>query len=110
MRRGVLLHKLILIELILGMPHGTFMFPNAPVYGWYLSVTAIFLNISWSMHNVISWMKNKPFLTRKVSIIYITTVIVAQPYWVLEIYANFVYFNKMNPLFESTRPYEAIFR
>jgi hypothetical protein len=110
MRRGVLLHKLILIELIFGMPHGTFMFPNAPAYGWYLSVTAVFLNISWTMHNVIAWMKNKPFLTRRVSYIYIGTVILAQPYWVVEIYANFTYFNNINKVFESTRPYEAIFR
>lgn len=110
MRKNVLLHKLILIELILGMPHGTFMFPNPPAYGWYLSVTAIFLNISWSLHNVVAWMKNKPFLTRRVSLIYIGTVILAQPYWVLEIYANFAYFNNINRLFTYTRPYEAIFR
>ncbi|KAF2675263.1 hypothetical protein BT63DRAFT_32941 [Microthyrium microscopicum] len=110
MRRGVLLHKLILLELIMGMPHGTFMFPNPPAYGWYLSVTAIFLNMSWSLHNVIAWIKNKPFLSRKVSLIYIGTVILAQPYWVLEIYANFTFFNNINNLFESTRPYEAIFR
>jgi hypothetical protein len=110
MRRGVLLHKLILIELIWGMPHGTFMFPNPPAYGWYLSVTAIFLNMSWSLHNVVAWMKNKPFLSRRVSLIYIGTVILAQPYWVLEIYANFTYFNNINTLFVYTRPYEAIFR
>jgi hypothetical protein len=129
MRRGVLLHKLILIEvriqtpnrnvifarphssqLILGMPHNTFIFPDPPVYGWYLSVTAIFLNISWSMHNVIAWMKNKPFLSRRVSLFYIGTVILAQPYWVVEIYANFTFFNNINNLFHYTRPYEALFR
>jgi hypothetical protein len=92
------------------MPHGTFMFPSPPVYGWYLSVTAIFLNMSWSLHNVIAWMKSKPFLTRKVSLIYIGTVILAQPYWILEIYANFTYFNNINNLFHYTRPYEALFR
>ena len=110
MRKNVLLHKLILIELILGMPHGTFLVPNPPAYGWYLSVTAIFLNMSWSLHNVVAWMKNKPFLSRRVSLIYIGTVILAQPYWVLEIYANFTYFNDINRLFIYTRPYEAIFR
>lgn len=110
MRRNVLLHKLILIELIFGMPHNTFIFPDPPTYGWYLSVTAIFLNISWSMHNVIAWMKNKPFLSRKASLFYIGTVILAQPYWVVEIYANFTYFNNINNLFHTTRPYEALFR
>ena len=92
------------------MPHNTFIFPDLPVYGWYLSVTAIFLNISWSMHNVIAWMKNKPFLSRRVSLFYIGTVILAQPYWVVEIYANFTYFNNINNLFHYTRPYEALLR
>jgi len=92
------------------MPHNTFIFPDPPTYGWYLSVTAIFLNMSWSMHNVIAWMKNKPFLSRRASLFYIGTVILAQPYWVLEIYANFTYFNNINDLFHSTRPYEALFR
>ena len=54
----------------------------------YLSAAAIPLNISWSLHNVVAWMKNKPFLSRKGSIFYITTVILVQPYWVLEIVAN----------------------
>lgn len=67
---------------------GTSMFAKPPVYHWYLSVTAIPLNISWSLHNVIAWMKNKPFLGRKASIIYISTVILVQPYWVVEIVAN----------------------
>lgn len=88
MRHGVLLHKLILLELICGMFHGTFIFTSYPVYNWYLSVTAIFLNFSWSLHNVIAWMKNKPFLSRWASRVYIGTVILAQPYWVLEITAN----------------------
>ncbi|KAF1985226.1 hypothetical protein K402DRAFT_379521 [Aulographum hederae CBS 113979] len=110
MRRGVLLHKLILIELLFGMFHGTFIFTHPPVYGWYLSVTAVFLNISWSLHNCISWMKSRPFLSRKVSVLYIGTVILAQPYWVLEIYANFAYFNNINKLFVHTRPWEALFR
>ncbi|KAJ9665503.1 hypothetical protein H2201_004385 [Coniosporium apollinis] len=110
MRRGVLLHKLILIELILGTFHGTFIFAHPPVYSWYLSVTAIFLNISWSMHNFIAWMKNKPFLSRKVSYFYIGTVILAQPYWVVEIYANFTYFNNINDIFLKTRQVEALFR
>ncbi|KIW02365.1 uncharacterized protein PV09_06187 [Verruconis gallopava] len=110
MRRGVVLHKLILIELCFGMPHGTFMFPKPPVYGWYLSVTAIFLNISWVMHNIIAWLKNKPFLSKKVSMFYIGTVLLSIPYWIVEIYANFTYFNNINNLFHYTRPYEAIFR
>jgi len=33
-----------------------------------------------------------------------------QPYWVLEIYSNFAFFNGINNIFETTRPYEALFR
>ncbi|KAH6675953.1 hypothetical protein B0J14DRAFT_587702 [Halenospora varia] len=109
-RRGVLLHKLILLELILGTFHGTFIFSNAPVYGWYLSVTAIFLIISWSLHNVVAWIKVKPFLGRKSSLIYIVTVGLAQPYWILEIYADFTYFNNISDIYLKTRVFEALFR
>jgi hypothetical protein len=92
------------------MAHGTFLFAHEPAYGWYLSVTAIGLNISWSLHNVIAWMKNRPFLSRRVSAFYIGTVALVQPYWVLEIYANFTYFNNINTIFEKTRPLEPLFR
>jgi hypothetical protein len=55
-------------------------------------------------------MKTKPFMGRKTSIFYIVTVIMVQPYWVLEIYANFTYFNNINDIFLKTRAYEALFR
>lgn len=110
MRRNVLLHKLILIELFLGMLHGFFMFVEPPIYNWYLSATAILLNASWSLHNVVAWIKNKPFLPRWGSIFYITTVVLVQPYWILEITANFLYFSGQSRLFVHTRPYEALFR
>jgi hypothetical protein len=92
------------------MGHGTFLFAPEPAYGWYLSATAIGLNVSWSLHNVIAWMKNRPFLSRPVSLFYIGTVALVQPYWVLEIYANFAYFNGFNTIFEKTRPLEPLFR
>ncbi|KAI6793089.1 hypothetical protein KC360_g6219 [Hortaea werneckii] len=110
MRRGVLLHKIIVIELVFGMFHGTFIFTKPGVYNWYLSATAIFLNISWSLHNYIAWIKNKPLLPRWGSIFYITTLSLVQPYWVLEIVANFLYFSDTSDLFKHTRPYEALFR
>ncbi|KAJ4369906.1 hypothetical protein N0V83_005670 [Neocucurbitaria cava] len=110
MRRGVLLHKLILLELILGIWQGFWLFFKSPVHAWWLSVAAIFLNASWSLHNVIAWMKIKPFLSKPVSYIFIGTVILAQPYWVLEIYANFAYFHGINDLFLRTRPWEALCR
>ncbi|OQD69508.1 hypothetical protein PENPOL_c002G08294 [Penicillium polonicum] len=111
MRRGVLLHKLILLELVLATAHGTFIFAPDPVYGWYLASTAIGLIISWSLHNVIAWMKNRPFLGRKLSLFYIGTIVLAQPYWAVEIYANFTYFNNISLVaYEKIRPWEALFR
>jgi hypothetical protein len=131
MRHGVLLHKLILAEvsvsvdvelidtrpshksykLLLAMPNGFFTFFDPPIWGWYLSSTAILLIISWNLHNVVAWMKNKPFLSKRNNAIYIGTIILVQPYWVLEIYANFTYFNTPdNHLFVSTRPLEAVCR
>ena len=132
MRRGVLLHKLILLEvgnplevqprsgspvlilasqLVLALPNGFFIFFDPPAWGWFLSSTVIPLIASWTLHNVIAWMKSRPFLGRRGSFIYIGSVALVQPYWVLEIYANFAYFNGQHSyLFTSTRPYEALFR
>lgn len=55
-------------------------------------------------------MKIKPFLSKPASYFFIGSVILAQPYWVLEIYANFAYFHGKNELFLKTRPYEALCR
>ena len=134
MRRGVLLHKLILIEvsnplnlniptiqspsadndtsqLVLAVPNGFFIFFDPPVWGWFLSSTVVPLITSWTLHNVIAWMKSKPFLGRRGNLIYIGSVLLVQPYWILEIYANFAFFNGRNrELFTQTRPYEAVFR
>ncbi|KAJ9501382.1 hypothetical protein H2202_003176 [Exophiala xenobiotica] len=110
MRKGVLLHKLILLELVLGYWQGFFILFDPPVYAWWLSVAAIFLNISWSLHNVIAWMKIRPFLNKTGSRLFIGTVILVQPYWVVEIYANFTYFHNVNKIFLKTRPWEALCR
>lgn len=60
---------------------------------------------------MIAWMKNRPFMSRGLSLFYIGTIILAQPYWVAEIYANFAYFNNINlGAYEKIRPWEALFR
>lgn len=92
------------------MPHGTFIFPHSPAYEWYLSITVIGLIVSWNLHNVIAWMKHKPFLSRKVSLCYISTIILVQPYWIVEIYANFAFFRNKNTIYRTTRPMEPLFR
>lgn len=98
------------VQLVLGIWQGFWLFFKSPVHAWWLSAAAIFLNASWSLHNVIAWMKIRPFLSKPVSYAFIGTVILAQPYWVLEIYANFAYFHGVNDLFLRTRPWEALCR
>ena len=66
--------------------------------------------MSWTLHNIITWMKNRPFSSRKGSIFYIATVILVQSYSVVEIYANFTDFNNINNVFQITRASEPLFR
>lgn len=119
-RRGSVFHIDLLIpfanghgfayQLLAAMPHGTFIFPHSPAYEYYLCVTVIGLIVSWNLHNVVAWMEIKPFLSRKVSMFYISTIILVLPYWVVEIYANFAYFRNQNTIYETTRPMEPLFR
>lgn len=111
MRKGVLLHKLIIAELILATTHGTFIFPTGSTAGWYTSSTAVLLYISYNLHNVINWIKVKPFLNRWGSWLYIGTVILVWPYWIAEMYFNFEYNNNLgDETFVHTRPWEALCR
>ncbi|KAH1612255.1 hypothetical protein KXX21_002816 [Aspergillus fumigatus] len=110
MKRGVLLHKMIVAELALAIGHGFFIFFHKPLYGWCLSATAVGLNMSWSLHNFISWMKIRRFFTPWGTRLYLVSLLAAQPYWVLEIFANFTFFNYGQPLFQKTRPLEPLFR
>ncbi|KAF3767149.1 hypothetical protein M406DRAFT_232346, partial [Cryphonectria parasitica EP155] len=111
MKKGVLLHKLILLELVIGGWQSFNLFWQRPIYGWWLSTAAVGLHISTQLHSVIAWMKLRPFLTPRSSAIFIGTVALVQPYWILEIYATFVYFNNTNEvLFTKTRPLEVLFR
>lgn len=55
-------------------------------------------------------MKLRPFLNKTGSRLFIGTVILVIPYWVVEIYANFTYFHNVNKVFLKTRPWEALCR
>ncbi|KAG8527836.1 uncharacterized protein KY384_006752 [Bacidia gigantensis] len=106
----VLLHKLILVELMLAIFHGTFCFMNFAGYGWYLSSTATLLYSSLYLHDIIAWIKIKPFLSPKYSMAFIISFLLTTPYWILETYSNFAFFNNEHPLFLKTRPLEILFR
>ncbi|KAJ9652708.1 hypothetical protein H2201_009202 [Coniosporium apollinis] len=143
MRRGVLLHKLILFELLLAITHGTFCFMSFDGYGWYLSSTAAFMQTlfkqsqaklaclldtlaallycSYFLHNVVAWIKIKPFFTdprslfqpktgKIVSRVYLITLAMTIPPILLQIVNNFRFFNNINAFYREVRPTEPLFR
>ncbi|KAF2678303.1 hypothetical protein K458DRAFT_317310 [Lentithecium fluviatile CBS 122367] len=110
-RSGIWLHKLILLELILALFHGTFIFASDPNYGWYLSSTAALLFISYQLHNIVSWLKIRPFLPPWGSRLFILTLLLVQPFWIAEAWSNFAYFNNLGSTVNSRmRPWEALVR
>lgn len=110
-RSGIWLHKLILLELVLALWHGTFIFIDDPYYGWYLSATATLLFISYFLHNVVSWLKIRPFLPRSGSRFFIISLLCVQPFWVAEAWSNFEYFNSLgSEVNVQMRPWEALLR
>jgi hypothetical protein len=121
MRRKVLLHKLILLELLLAMSHGTFCFMSFNGYGWYLSATAALLYCSWFIHNIVAWMKVKPFIMdggtlfspktgQYTRYVYMATLFCSIGPIILQIYDNFRFFNGYGDFYTRVRPYEPLFR
>jgi hypothetical protein len=92
----------------------------------YLSTTATLLFISYQLHNVVSWLKIRPFLPNWGSRFFIGTLVLVQPFWIVEAWSNFEYFNSLGsqanekvgqmPYTDShwlklqTRPWEALVR
>ncbi|EXJ86437.1 hypothetical protein A1O3_03388 [Capronia epimyces CBS 606.96] len=114
MRKGVLLHKLILLEVMVEPPMptcpGTFCFFTFPGYGWYLSSTAALLYCSWVVHNVVAWLKIGPLVCKWVRRIYLGSLACTIPPIILQIYDNFRFFNNINDLYVTVRPYEPLMR
>jgi len=121
MREGVLLHKLILLELLLATAHGTFCFMDFNGYSWYLSSTASLLYCSWVVHNIVAWIKIRPFffgmgsffqpkVGKYVQWVYLVTLAMTIPPIILQIFDNFRFFNNINDLYKRVRPYEPLMR
>jgi hypothetical protein len=138
MRRGVLLHKVILLEvsdklarhrfyitltgqLLLAMSHGTFCFMSFYGYGFYLSSTAALLYCSYFTHNIVAWMKIRLFFTGHrplfrsrycewVRWTYLATLAITIPALIFEIFNNFRFFNNYSTLYQTVRPYEPFMR
>lgn len=127
-RSGIWLHKLILLEvrlqqprkdredanyrkLVLALWHGTFIFVDDPYYGWYLSATATLLFMSYFLHNVVAWLKIRPFLPRWGSRAFVISLLCVQPFWIAEAWSNFEYFNGLgSDANVRMRPWEALVR
>lgn len=103
------------------MSHGTFCFMAFKGYGWYLSSTAALLYCSWFIHNIVAWMKIKPFIVDQGSLfrpkvgkwtryIYMGTLFCTIPPIILQIYDNFRFFNNISDFYTNVRPYEPLFR
>ncbi|KAI8719779.1 Non-specific serine/threonine protein kinase [Fusarium sp. LHS14.1] len=110
-RHKALLHKLVLSELLLALGHGFFAFFQEPEFGWVLSSTAALLYISYFVHNVIAWLKIRPFLPKWGSRVFIISLLAVQPFWVLETWANFQYHNNLgSKLLDTSRLFEPLAR
>ncbi len=103
------------------MAHGTFCFMDFNGYSWYLSSTASLLYCSWVVHNTVAWIKIRPFffgmgaffrpkVGKYVQWIYLVTLAMTIPPIILQIFDNFRYFNNINDLYKSVRPYEPLMR
>lgn len=90
-------------------------------YGFYLSSTAALLYCSYFTHNVVAWMKIKPFFTGRrpsfgprtckwVCRIYLTTLAMTIPPLIFQIFNNFRFFNNYSTLYQTVRPYEPLMR
>lgn len=90
-------------------------------YGWYLSSTATLLYCSWIVHNVVAWMKVRPFFCDTTSIvkpetgkwvrrIYLGTLALTVPFIFWQIANNFRFFNNIDDFYVRVRPYEPLLR
>jgi hypothetical protein len=69
------------------------------------------LYVSYFLHNFVSWLKIRPFLERRGSIMYVGSLILVQPYWIAALWTNFELFNGSgNYYFRRLRPIETFGR
>jgi hypothetical protein len=67
--------------------------------------------VSYQVHNIVSWLKIKPFLPKWGSRVFIYSLLAVQPFWIAEAWSNFEYFNGLGSDANiRTRPWEALVR
>jgi hypothetical protein len=108
-------------QLLLAITHGTFCFMSFEGYGWYLSSTAALLYCSYFLHNIVAWVKIRPFFIEPRSLfqpktakivrrVYLITLALTIPPMVLQITNNFRFFNNIDELYKRVRLAEPFFR
>ena len=96
---------------MLAIPRSLQVFFNFDGRSWAFSSVCVPLYMSYVLHDIIAWMKVRPFLSRRASFLFIGSFALCIPYWILETYGNFIYFNyKIKHPFTITRVLEAVFR
>lgn len=91
-------------------------------YGWYLSSTAALYYISSWLHNLVAWLKIRPFFrgsnsifsaktSKTITWVYLITLGLSAAPLVFQIANNFRFFNDINSrLYPAVRPYETLMR
>ena len=103
------------------MMHGTFCFMAFKGYDWYLSSTAALLYISSWIHNVVAWLKIRPFFLEPnhifnlrtgkiVAKVYLSTLVLSLVPISVQIVNNFEFFNNINTRYAEFRPFETLMR
>ena len=103
------------------MSHGTFCFMSFSGYGWYLSSTAALLYIAAWIHNLVAWLKIRPFFkepnaifspkTNKIiTYTYLVTLGLSAIPLLFQIVNNFLFFNNFKSWYTAVRPYETLMR
>jgi hypothetical protein len=112
--------------MVLSLLHATFIFFPDPTYAWYvrmsrphartanlfryLSSTALLLFVSYQVHNFVSYLKIRPLVPRWGQLVFLISLALVQPFWILEAYDNFAYFTGDSNLNPYTRPWEPLAR
>ena len=79
-------------------------------YGWYLSSTAALLYLSWIVHNLIAWIKIKPFISTRSSQVFTGTLCLTIAPIIFQIVNNFLFFSNIRDTYIKVRPFEVLMR
>ena len=93
------------------MPRSLEVLFTFPGRYWLHSSACIPLDMAYLLHDLVAWIKIKPFLSRTASRVFLGLLILTVPYWVLELYGNYTFYNLHRNLpWKRTRLLEGVIR